>query len=194
MAATSSTNPNAKGFRLQHAARVLHQGGIVAYPTEAVYGLGCDPLNAAAVYRLLDLKQRPVDKGLILIAANAEQLRPFIDELPAAARQRVEDSWPGPATWVCPARPETPHWLTGRHDSLAVRVTAHPLAAALCAAFGGPVVSTSANTTGHPPACNALQARLRCPGSDLILHGPTGAMSRPTAIRDALSGALLRAG
>lgn len=180
-------------FQLQRAAHVLGEGGIVAYPTEAVFGLGCDPLNPAAVHRLLALKQRPASKGLILIAADQAQLRPFIRDLPRAAQQRVDSSWPGPATWVCPARPATPAWLTGQYDSLAVRVTAHPLAAALCRAFGGPIVSTSANTSGHPPARSALQVRLRCPPLDLILHGPTGGLGRPTGIRDALSGAQIRA-
>ena len=87
-------------FRLQRAAHVLGEGGIIAYPTEAVFGLGCDPLNPAAVYRLLALKQRPASKGLILIAADQAQLRPFLGDLPRAAQQRLDTSWPGPATWV----------------------------------------------------------------------------------------------
>ena len=181
-------------FALRRAAHALRDGAVVAYPTEAVYGLGCDPLNRDAVYRLLAIKQRPVAKGLILIAADPAQLRPFVEPATAEIQQRLDTTWPGPVTWLLPARPETPRWLRGRHDSIAVRVTAHPLAAALCTAFGGPLVSTSANTSGHPPARTALQVRLRCPGIDHIVCGATGGAARPSSIRDALTGRELRAG
>ena len=179
-------------FALQHAARQLRQGGVIAYPTEAVYGLGCDPLNRDAVDRLLRIKQRPVEKGLILIASHFEQLKPFVEDPPEEIRRRLDESWPGPITWILPARTATPRWLRGKHESLAVRVTAHPLAAALCTAFGGAIVSTSANTADHPPARTAMQARIRCPGVDLIVHGATGPLARPTPIRDAVSGKVLR--
>lgn len=181
-------------FALREAVRTLRAGGVVAYPTEAVYGLGCDPLNPAAVQRLLAIKQRAVAKGLILIASRFEQLTPFIEPPDPVMRRRLEASWPGPVTWLVPANPATPPWLRGRHRSIAVRVTAHPLAAALCSAFGGPLVSTSANASGRPPARTALQARLRCPGIDRVLHGATGGRRRPTEIRDAVSGQLVRPG
>ena len=179
-------------FALQRAARQLRQGGVIAYPTEAVYGLGCDPLNRDAVDHLLRIKQRPVEKGLILIASHFEQLKPFVEDQPDDIRRRLDESWPGPITWILPARTATPRWLRGNHESLAVRVTAHPLAAALCTAFGGAIVSTSANTADHPPARTALQARMRCPGIDLVVHGPTGPLARPTPIRDAVTGKVLR--
>jgi L-threonylcarbamoyladenylate synthase len=181
-------------FRLRRAVRVMRAGGVVAYPTEAVYGLGCDPLNHDAVMRLLTIKRRPPEKGLILIASRFDQLTPFLRATGEEVRQRVDATWPGPVTWLLPASPATPNWLRGMHDSLAVRVTAHPLAAALCEAFGGPIVSTSANASGRPPARTALQAVLRCPGVDLVLVGATGGLRRPTPIRDALSGKLLRVG
>lgn len=180
--------------KLQHAARILRAGGVVAYPTEAVFGLGCDPLNRSAVLRLLAIKQRPMDKGLILIANRLEQLLPFLRPLGRKVERRLQETWPGPVTWLLPAHAATPRWLRGRHSKLAVRVTAHPLAAALCGAFGGPVVSTSANASGRPPARTALQTRLRCPGVDLILSGATGGLPRPTPIRDALSGEVHRPG
>lgn len=164
----------------------------MAYPTEAVYGLGCDPLNRAAVEGLLAIKQRPVEKGLILIASRFGQLSPFLEPQPPELQQQLDASWPGPVTWLVPANPATPHWLRGKHHSLAVRVTAHPLAAALCEAFGGAIVSTSANPAGRPPARSALQARLRCPGVDLIVQGSTGRLARPTPIRDLISGKVLR--
>ena len=132
---------------MQRAADLLLMGGIVAYPTEAVYGLGCDPLNRAAVYRLLALKRRPVDKGLILIASRFDQLRPFVQPVDDDVRQRLDDTWPGPNTWLLPARTDCPAWLRGRHRTLAVRVTAHPLAAALCDAWGGPRKRTGRRRT-----------------------------------------------
>lgn len=179
-------------FALQGAARTLRSGGVVAYPTEAVYGLGCDPLNRAAVEHLLAIKQRPVEKGLILIASRFEQIKPFVQAQPPDIWRKLDETWPGPVTWLIPANPATPRWLRGNYHSLAVRVTAHPLAAALCEAFGGAIVSTSANPTGRPPARSALQARIRCPGVDLILQGSTGPLTRPTPIRDAVTGKVLR--
>jgi L-threonylcarbamoyladenylate synthase len=181
-------------FRLRGIAKRLQQGAIVAYPTEAVFGLGCDPQDEQAVMRLLAIKQRPVEKGLILIASRWEQLQPYLQPVDVEVRARLEETWPGPVTWLLPARPQTPAWLRGRHQSLAVRVTAHPLAAALCDAFGGAIVSTSANASGRPPARTALQARLRCPGVDLILAGATGGRKRPSEIRDAYTGERIRAG
>ena len=144
-------------WKLREAARCFHRGGLIAYPTEAVYGLGCDPLDSAAVERLLRLKDRPVAKGLILIAADFAQLLPFVRQLPPDLMQPVFDSWPGPNTWLLPARKDTPAWLTGCHDSLAVRVTAHPIAGALCRACRSPLVSTSANLSRRPPARTGLQ-------------------------------------
>ncbi len=179
-------------FRLRLAARLLRSGAIIAYPTEAVFGLGCDPLNRRAVYRLLEIKQRPVEKGLILIASDIGQLLPFVSIPNGHLRADLDATWPGPVTWLLPARPHTPRWLRGKHATIAVRVTAHPVAAALCDAFGGPIVSTSANASGRPPARTALQARRRCPGIDAILNGRTGGLARPTEIRDATTGQTVR--
>ena len=181
-------------FRLREAARVLRDGGLVAYPTEAVYGLGCDPLNPAAVLRLLALKRRPLQKGLILIAAEFAQLIPFVGVLPQALEQQVRATWPGPVTWLLPVDDAVPRWLRGGHDSLALRVTAHPTAAALCRAFGGAVVSTSANIGGQRPARSALAVqRIFGRRIDCILHAPLGDLDRPTEIRDGRSGLIVRA-
>ena len=187
-------NPDASRFRLRHAARLLRNGAVIAYPTEAVFGLGCDPLNRDAVLRLLAIKRRPLQKGLILIASRFAQLRPFVLPPDAALQRRLDATWPGPVTWLLPANPATPTWLRGEHRTLAVRVTDHPLGAALCDAFDGPIVSTSANASGHPPARSALQVRQRCPGVDFVLHGATGGLTRPTTILDAASGATVRPG
>lgn len=181
-------------WHLRAARRRLHQGGILAYPTEAVYGLGCDPLNATAVLRLLELKQRPIDAGLILIAAEFAQLEPFVQPLSSALRRRIFASWPGPVTWLLPARPGVPIWLRGAHATLAVRITAHAGSRALCGAFGGALISTSANPRGHPPARSALQVRRYFGDTLAILPGPLGTGARPSEIRDAVTGETLRKG
>lgn len=182
---------------LADAANALKKGGVLAYPTEAVWGLGCDPDDETAVMRLLAIKQRPVDKGLILIAANLDQLRPFLD-LPALPSERLAEvlaTWPGPHTWVMPAGPRAPRWITGAHSGIAVRVSAHPVVVTLCTVFGGALVSTSANRGGEPAPADlaelersGLLAQL-----DGRLDGETSFLDRPTPIRDALSGAVLRA-
>ena len=104
-------------WRLRQAVRALRHGGIIAYPTEAVYGLGCDPLNAAAVLRLLALKNRPMDKGLILIASDFQHLAPFVHAPDPDIMRRISATWPGPVTWLLPAKAETPTWLRGAHDT-----------------------------------------------------------------------------
>lgn len=186
-------DPGIRPWQLRRAVHILRLGGIIAYPTESVFGLGCDPLNPCAVKRLLELKQRPANKGLILISDSFARLQPLLGPVPADRLAIVLDSWPGPVTWIMPADPGVPTGLRGQHTSLAVRVTAHPLAAALCKAAGMPLVSTSANLSRHPPARNALEVRIRCDNRvDFIVHGATGGLTRPTQIRDALSGNQLR--
>ncbi len=181
------------GWRLREAARCVAQGGIIAYPTEAVYGLGCDPMNWFAVEQILALKGRPVEMGLILIAADFEQLLPYVVPLTKQQMQPLHASWPGPSTWLLPASPASPPWLQGQYETLAVRVTAHPLAAALCRACNSPLVSTSANQSGQPAARSALQVRTRIPGGvDLILAGEVGAERSCSTIRDAASGRTIR--
>lgn len=177
------------------AAGLLREGAVLAYPTEAVWGLGCDPFDEAAVYRLLRLKHRAVEKGLILVAAAPAQLDGLLDwpALPDARRRQVLDDWPGPHTWVVPATAQVPAWIRGRHDSVAVRVSAHPVVKALCLAFDGPLVSTSANLAGHPAvaAREALDAALLA-GIDAVVAGETARLARPTPIRLAATGARLR--
>ena len=178
---------------LAEAARVLARGGLVAYPTEAVYGIGCDPNNSEAVHRLLALKQRSISKGLILIAADTSQLETWIGTLPHSSWERILATWPGPVTWVVPPGPSVTPVLRGQNRGIAVRVTAHPLAAALCRAFGGALVSTSANRSGEPPARDIESVRAQFGTCiDYYLQGPLGGRDRPSEIRDAISGAVLR--
>lgn len=170
--------------RIRRAASVLARGGVVAYPTEAVWGLGADPYSPYAVERLLRLKNRDVRMGVILIADSMEQLEPFLNHLPAEQRARLAQSWPGPVTWLVPVNHRVPPWISGAHRSIALRVTAHPAAAALCAAFGAPLVSSSANPHGAQPARHLFQVR-RYFGTllDDIVPGNTGGLARPTEIR-----------
>lgn len=181
--------------KIKLACRAIQHGGLIAYPTEAVYGLGCHPLDGDAVMALLKLKQRPVEKGLILIASTLDQLTPFIDlkQLPTRTRQQIQQSWPGPITWIVPAQPHTPWWLTGHRNSIAVRITNHPLARALCEHSGTALVSTSANPYRHPPAHTALQVHKYFHGQlDAILNGDVGDERNPTRICHAISGKTLR--
>jgi len=168
---------------------------VVAYPTEAVYGLGCDPLEHEAVARIFELKERDAAKGLILIASRMEQLLPFMARLSQDVLKKLEASWPGPVTWVVPAADSLPFWLSGGRETLAVRVTAHPIASALCEATGMALVSTSANKSGLAPARTALAVRAQFGGRvDAVLPGLVGGLAKPTEIREALTGKVLRAG
>ncbi len=179
-------------FKIRNAARYLKAGAVLAYPTEAVYGLGCDPLNEDAVMDLLDIKQRPIEKGLILIASSLGQLAPYL-VLDQAVIDRISPTWPGPITWVIPAQTWVPKWLTGGHQSLAVRVTNHPIARDLCAQFGEPLVSTSANPTARPAIKESRKLLNAFAGSSIfIVHGQVGGLGQETAIYDALSGKRLR--
>jgi len=170
---TETYSQPVSAHKLRTAARQLRYGRVIAYPTEAVYGLGCDPTNIDAVQSILDIKGRPAEKGLILIGADFEQLLPYIDLEGIRDLPRVLDTWPGPVTWIIKARPDVPAWLRGAHDSVAVRVTAHPLAARLAKTFGKPLVSTSANPSGRPPARSALKTRRYfCREKIFIIPGP----------------------
>ncbi|HVV67589.1 MAG TPA: L-threonylcarbamoyladenylate synthase [Gammaproteobacteria bacterium] len=175
------------------AVEALQNGGIIAYPTEAVYGLGCDPLNQEAVLRLLVLKKRPVAKGLILIAATWEQLVPYVEPVSTEVMAKVLSTWPGPFTWLFPVSPKTPDWIRGEHRTVAVRVTAHPIACALCSHFARPMVSTSANITGQAPARDADSVnKMFAMGVEVIVQGEVGGLLQPTEIRDVVTGKILR--
>ncbi len=177
------------------AVAALRAGGVIAYPTEAVYGLGCDLQQRAAFLCLFALKQRPATQGVLLIGADFAQVAPYIDlaATPAAALARAQASWPGPHTWVFPRAPGVPAWIAGGHRGIALRVTAHEPAAALCRTFGGALVSTSANRHGELPARCAAEVRAAF-GDDLdaVFDAPVGGLEHPTPIRDAISGETLR--
>jgi len=180
---------------LADVVAALRAGGVVAYPTEAVYGLGCDPGNRAAFDRLFAIKRRPPTQGVLLIAADFAAVERYIDlaAVPADALDRAKATWPGPNTWIFPRSAFTPSWLAGAHSGIALRVTAHPLAAGLCRAFGGALVSTSANRHGEPPTRTADAVREAFGDEiDAVLNGSVGGLERPTPIRDAISGDTVR--
>lgn len=176
-------------------AQRLRAGEVAAYPTEAVMGLGCDPSNEAAVTRICLLKQREVAQGVLLIAADFAQVAPYIDmaQVPQLALDRVLATWPGPFTWIFPRSAQVPAWISGRHPGIALRVTAHASAAALCRAFGGALVSTSANPHGLPAARTAGEVLSYFPeGIDVLVDGAVGGLAKPSEIRNALTGEIVR--
>jgi L-threonylcarbamoyladenylate synthase len=184
---------------VERAARILLAGGVIAYPTEAVFGLGCLPQHRGAVERLLAIKRRSWRKGLLLIGADLSQLTRYV-LLPEEPRRReILASWPGAVTWVLNARPGVPRWVSGVGSrtvpTVAVRLTDHPLARALCERLGHALISTSANLSGRPPLKRALQVRRELGRTvDYVLPGQVGGLARPTAIKDGRTGRVLRAG
>jgi L-threonylcarbamoyladenylate synthase len=178
---------------LRQAVTAIRGGGVVACPTEAVWGLSCDPFNVVAVARLLYLKQREMAKGLVLVAGAESQLEWLLRDLPLAQRARLSLSWPGPTTWLVPHQHRVPGWICGDHDTVALRVSAHPLVRALCNAWGGPLVSSSANPAGGRPATQSFQVR-RYFGADLdyIVSGALGGASRPSVIKHLLTDEIIR--
>lgn len=180
-------------WHVQLAAEVIAGGGVIAYPTEAVWGLGCDPYDEEAVRYLLHIKQRPVEKGMILVSGQIEHFAPWVEALSDPQRDRVLGSWPGPVTWLLPDVVGIPHWVKGDHHKVALRVTAHPLVAALTERLGGPIISTSANPAGRKPARSALRVRQYFPVElDGLMPGTLGGQRSPTPIYDIETGQTVR--
>lgn len=181
----------------EQAVAALRNGEVIGYPTEGVFGVGCDPDDIKAIEKLLHTKQRAVEKGLILIAASYEQLLPYIDESQLTAEQisYVKKSWPGPVTWIMPASSRVSSWLSGQFDTIAVRVTDHRLVQQLCKAFGKPITSTSANLSQQPSCMTTEEVKVQL-GDKLavVLEGQTGGRNKPSEIRDARTLAVLRKG
>mgnify|MGYP000182744605 FL=1 len=177
------------------ALETFQQGGIVAYPTEAVFGLGCDPDNEQAIEKLLSIKSRSVDKGLILLAGNYSQLLPYIDDskIPQDKRFTVLSRWPDGVTQLVAKNANTSTLLTGKFNTLAVRITSQPDVVALCTATNKPIVSTSANLAGEMPAktWQAIPHEL-ANKIDFIIQGETLGFDQPSTIIDALSGEVIR--
>lgn len=186
-----------KRFELSKALSVLNTQGLIAYPTESVFGIGCDPDCEHAIEKILALKKRPAFKGLILIAANIEQLQKYAD-FDALTKQQLADikqTWPGPVTWIVPAKKSLSKLISGDFDSVAVRVSAHPLVQQLCLQFGKAIISTSANLSGLSPCINSLQVSQMFAGQALlqeVINAPVSGLAEPSKIFNALTGERLR--
>jgi L-threonylcarbamoyladenylate synthase len=180
---------------ISEAAQCLRAGEVIAYPTEAVYGLGCDPDSESAVRRILELKKRPAAAGLILIADSFDRLGRYVARVPRDLLDRALATWPGHVTWLFPRADGVPDWLAGDHPTIAIRVTAHPVCRDLCAAFGGALVSTSANPRSEDPAQSVGSVR-RYFGADIagVVAGQLGGDARPSEIRDLATGRVIRGG
>jgi len=178
----------------QQASEVLHRGGVIAYPTEAVFGLGCDPHNQSAVEKILALKQREKEKGLLLVAASTDQVAPLLRGLTRTQLDLLEETWPGPVTWLIPDPQNLfPEWVKGQHRSIAIRVSAHPVVQELCKSFGKPVVSTSANLANEPEIrCRLILQTTFTDKIDFVVDGELGDSSTPSTIRDLVTGDILR--
>ncbi len=184
-------------WRLREAARSLRAGGVIAYPTESVWGLGCDPANPAALRRLQRAKKRESGKGFILVAADHIQVRPYI-EVQAEEFLRVQMGHAArPVTWILPACKKYRGILTGYRGTVAVRITQFAVIADLCRAFDGAITSTSANLSGRPAATTELAARRaigsRRGGVDLFCPGSVGGYPGASEIRVAATGRIVRA-
>ena len=180
-------------FHCLRARAVLGRGGVIAYPTEGVWGLGCDPFNKSAVERLLALKNRPWQKGLIVALANDHVAKALLLGLPQDRQNAIKATWPGPNTWLVPHRDLWPSWVTGDSDFIACRLSAYSVVRDLARAAGGAIISTSANPAGQPAAMTAQQVRQYFGHSvDLIMPGKVQGLQKPSVIRHGFTGETLR--
>lgn len=177
------------------AVEQLRSGQVIAYPTEAVYGMGCDPANETAVRKILELKGRHESAGLVLIASEFSELQAWVAKVDQVLLDRAMQTWPGPITWLFPRAKGVPDYVAGNHQTVAVRITAHQPSRELCRAFGSALISTSANHTAASPA-RSIQEVERYFGDQLagILAGELGGAQNPSEIRDLVSGKILRQG
>lgn len=181
-------------WQVQFAANVINAGGVVAHPTEAVWGLACHPGNEEAVHQILNIKKRPIEKGLILVAGEAEFFSSILNDLPSDLVDRFLAPVSRPTTWLVPdEKDRVPSYIKGRFSSVALRVSSHPLVKELTHRVGAPLVSTSANPAGKEPAMNLHQARTYFWGQvDYLLPGHLGGYDKPSEIKDLLSGQVIR--
>ncbi|PJG84336.1 Sua5/YciO/YrdC/YwlC family protein [Conservatibacter flavescens] len=183
-------------MNITQIANRLQQEQVVAYPTEAVFGLGCNPMSESAVNKLLFLKQRPIEKGLILIAPEIQFLQPFIrsTKLDEKIWQKLTALYDRPITWIVPAAPNTPKWLTGQFEGIAIRLCSHPAVQQLCHQTGFALTSTSANLTGLTPCKTAAEVRSQFGEDFPVLDAPVGNAQKPSEIRDIFTDHIIRNG
>lgn len=145
------------GTSIDLAVAQLQQGQVVAFPTETYYGLAVDPNNESAVAALFNLKQRPVDKPLLLLVKNTSQLSHLISHVPPELTPLMEKYWPGPLTLIFPAHPLVNNKITAGTGTVGVRISPHPIAEKIVREFGRAVTATSANISGMAPAKTAQE-------------------------------------
>ena len=170
------------GASIAGAAKVVRRGGLVVYPTDTVYGLGCDPLNEEAVKRLFDAKERFL-KPVPVLCASLEKAAELV-KLDGCALDLAREHWPGALTIVAPIHKSVPIQLTQANPFLGVRVPAHSACLELVASCGGWLAGTSANLSGHPSARSAAEAADQLGGVvDIILDGGTLPGTESTVVR-----------
>ncbi len=177
------------------AVEALKAGGIIAYPTEGVYGLGVDASNREAVFSLLKLKKRPVEKGLIVVVNDLDQVIQWIKKLDVDQKNRIlqRNDEGFRATWTIPANEKAPDYLTGGRSEIAVRVTTHPELKELCRRFGSPIVSTSANISGEESLSTIDEIIGKFNGKiNGVLGGALGGASKPSQIISLSTHTILR--
>lgn len=180
-------------WKLRQFSNMFYGGGVFSYPTESVYGLGCDPWNADAVSELLTLKRRNPSKGLILLASSENQLAPFVSLRRESDLKKIRSTGNKPVTWLVPVSEETPWWISGNHASVAVRITEFEPVVQLCNSVDSALVSTSANLGGRPACRNSVSVRQLFENQlDMLLSGPTGGVPMPSEIRDFYSNKVVR--
>lgn len=178
---------------IKHAVQILKKKGVIAYPTEAMFGLGCDINSETAIKKILDLKKRSWEQGLIIVASSWDQVSHLTTKIPEENYNKVFDSWPGHTTWVFPASNMAPRYITGTHNTIAIRISNHPLAYEICLTFNGPIVSTSANIQGQKPAINSTEVKNTfISGIDYICPGEIGENAKASTIIDATTLKILR--
>lgn len=177
--------------QIQQATKIILDGGIISYPTESVFGLGCDPLNEKAVHRILKLKNRSINKGLIIVAGDLNQLAPYI-EISAKEEKKILNEKLA-TTWLVNKSSLTPNWVSGEHKKVAIRVSKHPLIINLCQIINQPLISTSANPSGSAPATTSQQSNhYFSKNVDLYIDDQSKQTGQPTQIKDITTDTVIR--
>jgi len=181
-------------WAINRLSKAVERAAVIAYPTDTIWGLGCHPMCATAVIRIMSIKRRGLEKGLILLSPSLDYCKPYISKLLSSQQiNQLQVSDSHPVTWLVPASPECPVWLTGQNTTIAIRLTDHPFIVSICSAMQAPIVSTSANRRGKPSVRNALQARLQF-GTELdaIVCGFSTGTGSASEIRSLQSGRIFR--
>ena len=179
-----------RNFNFKRLTQVINAGGVIAYPTESVYGFGCDPLNKVAVNRILKIKQRSVNKGLIIIATDIKQIKPWVQNIPVNIWEKVVNSYA--TNWVLPKSDLVPYWVSGDHQTVVIRISQHQIVRDICKYLGQPIISTSVNVAGRIELSNFIKVRKQFGKHlDFIVHGKVGGLA-PCSIIDPLNNVVLR--